>query len=430
MSSFIEGEKSYINYLKILFMRKHLIIIPGILGLFLGLCATMILPKEYSSTTTLLVEEGKSDNPLFEKLAVSTSIEQRLETIRESMLGWNSIAELVKRLNMHKDVKSTRDYENLILGIRKKMSIRLKGRNIIQLAYYGKEPINTRDVVKNITEIFIERNLRIQNEETSDAITFMEEQLRIYKGKMKSSEIAAIKDELNALLVDSTEMHPTVKQLREQLKAKEEELKKENLEYTEDTNNTNQDAASNPLITEIKKALDNIEGKSSGSLSEGGKPDDIYKVMLIDKLDSAVARDANVNTKIYNMLLERLETAKITQRLQMSNEGTRYTILDPPRVPLSPSKPNKILTTFIGLILGIGVGAGLVFFMEFFDRSFIDVEEAAKFFGVPLIGAISKITTSDIVKARRDQITGIYILTFIAGIALIMFANMFSRIIN
>ena len=247
---------------------------------------------------------------------------------------------------------------------------------------------------------------------------------------MKSSEIAAIKDELNALLVDSTEMHPTVKQLREQLKAKEGELKKENLEYTEDTNNTNQDAASNPLITEIKKALDNIEGKSSGSLSEGGKPDDIYKVMLIDKLDSAVARDANVNTKIYNMLLERLETAKITQRLQMSNEGTRYTILDPPRVPLSPSKPNKILTTFIGLILGIGVGAGLVFFMEFFDRSFIDVEEAAKFFGVPLIGAISKITTSDIVKARRDQITGIYILTFIAGIALIMFANMFSRIIN
>ncbi|MBF0522918.1 MAG: hypothetical protein HQL24_07695 [Candidatus Omnitrophica bacterium] len=428
MSESIEKEKTYINYLKILFMRKHLIIIPGLLGLFLGICASMILPKEYSSSTTLLVEEGKSDNPLFDKLAVATSIGQRVDTIKESMLGWNSLVELVKRLKMDKDVKTSQDYEDLILGIRKKMSIRLKSRNIIQLSYLGKDPLNVRDVVKNITEIFIDRNLRIQNGETADAIVFMEGQLRIYKGKVKSSEIAAIKDQLNALLVDSTEMHPAVKQLREQLRVKEEELRKENLEYTEDS--SNKVATGNPLITEIKKALDNIEGKSSGSLSAENKPEDIYKVMLIDKLDSAVARDENVNTKIYNMLLERLEIAKMTQRLQMSNEGTRYTILDPPRVPLTPSKPNKVLVTFIGLILGVGIGAGLVFLMEFLDRSFLDVEEASKFFEVPLIGAISRIVTVDIIRIRKERIMWLYVLTSISGFALMMVAQTLSKFVQ
>ena len=46
-----------------------------------------------------------------------------------------------------------------------------------------------------------------------------------------------------------------------------------------------------------------------------------------------MARDANVNETIYNTLLQRLETAKITQRLQSSQEGTKYTIIDPPARP-------------------------------------------------------------------------------------------------
>ena len=108
-----------------------------------------------------------------------------------------------------------------------------------------------------------------------------------------------------------------------------------------------------------------------------------------------MARDVAVNNQIYNTLLQRAETAKITQRLQSSKEGTRYTILDPPRLPLKPIKPNKILVTLAGIFMGVVSGSVLVFALEFLDKSFIDVEEANRFFGTPLLGAISRINTEN-----------------------------------
>ena len=71
------------------------------------------------------------------------------------------------------------------------------------------------------------------------------------------------------------------------------------------------------------------------------------------------------NEKIYNTLLQRMESAKITQRLQSSKEGTKYTVLDPPRVPLEPFKPNKILVALMGLLCGCGAGVGMVFLSRF-----------------------------------------------------------------
>jgi uncharacterized protein involved in exopolysaccharide biosynthesis len=412
------GDVNPMNYLKILFRRKELVIFPAFIALVLGICAGMVLPKKYRSATILLVEEGKSDNPLFNNLAVSTTVGERMNTISESMLGWNSLVKLVRRLNLDKDVKTPRELEKLILDIRKDITIRLRGRNIIDLSYIGNDAQLTQAVVKNITEIFIERNVDIQNQETADAIAFIEEQLKLYRGKIKSAEIAELNDALKTLLTDSTELHPRVKELREQITVKEAELKKENLEYVE---NVNLDMKTvSPIVQEIKNALDNIEGKTPTEEVGEDAQQDFYKLMLVDKLDKVQARDASVNNTIYNMLLQRLETAKITQRLQSSKEGTKYTVLDPPRVPLSPIKPNKIMVALAGLMMGLMLGLGLVFGVEFLDKSFIDVADANDFLGQPLLGAISKINTEANLRSEHEKLRWAYSLTFVAGMVAIM----------
>ena len=417
-----------INYLKIFFRRKTFFLIPLFAGLVGGICAGIIMPKEYKSSTIILVEEGKTENPLFTNLTVSTSVDQRLNTIKESMLGWNSLVKLVKKLNMDKDIKSTYAFEQLVLGIRSSIIIKMRSNNIIDLAYVGAEPENTQAIVKTITDIFIERNKEIQNKETSDAISFIDEQLKVYKGKIKSAEIAELQDRLNELTADSTEKHPMVKQLREQVSKKREELEKENLPYIEGVILDKQ--SNNPLIDEIKKALDGIEGKAKGPTPDAAPAadKDIYKVMLMDKLDNVMARDVRVNESIYNMLLQRLETAKITQRLQSSKEGTRYTILDPPRLPLKPFKPDRLLLAFLGLIVGGAAGAGLVMLREFFDHSFIDVQEAKEYLGTPLLGAVSKIMTPDTIRIDREKIQWITSLTLISGLIVIVVCMFISNL--
>lgn len=421
------------SYLKIFFRRKELFIFPAFAGLIIGICAGIVLPKKYTSSTVLLVEEGKTDNPLFDKLAVSSTVVQRMSTISESMLGWNSLVKLVKRLNMDTDIKSPQELEVRILGIRKNILIKMKGPNIIDLSYVGDTPELTQAVVKNITEIFIERNVEIQNEETSTAISFIEEQLKVYRGKIKSAEIARLKESLSTLLVDSTEQHPRVKQLREQIGALEEELKKEKLEYTESVGNLT--ATANPIIQDIKKSLDDIEGISgnhsnASSAGNSSLKNDYYKVLLVDKLDKVMSTDAGVNNQIYNMLLQRLETAKITQRLQTSKEGTRYTVLDPPRIPLSPTKPNKLLVGFMGFFMGAMVGFALVLGAEFLDKSFIDVEEATQFFGQPLLGAISKINTEMSIRKEHERQSWMYSLTMLVGLIIVIITTALTNLIK
>jgi len=419
MASLEQENVSLMTYLKIFFRRKELIIIPTFLGLILGICTGMLLPKEYRSSTVILVEEGKTDNPLFHKLAVSTTVQQRLATIRESMLGWHSLVELVKRLEMDGEIANAKQFENMIMGIRRRIVIRPKSNNIIDLSYIDKDPVITQAVVKNITDIFIERNKEIMSQETRDAIVFIEEQLKVYKGKIKSAEIAKLQEQLNELLVDSTEMHPLVKKFRERIKAKRTELEKDNLEYTEATSLKLEKDVS--LIESIRSALDNIDGSPIVPNPQAKDPEgSIAKVMLLDKLGNVLARDAAVNEDIYNMLLQRLETAKITQRLQSSKEGTKYTIIDPPRVPLDPIKPNRFLVAVAGLILGAVMGFGLVVATEFLDKSFLDVEEAKEFLGVPLLGAISKINTEETMRQERDKRRWIYSLAIVSGVALIV----------
>ena len=151
--------------------------------------------------------------------------------------------------------------------------------------------------------------------------------------------------------------------------------------------------------------------------------------MLMDKIDTVMARDANVNETIYNNLLQRLETAKITQRLQTSSEGTSYTIIEDARLPTKPVKPNKMLITFMGFFMGLGIGIALfILMMEFLDKSFLDVHEASAYLHVPLLGAISKITTEESIREQKFSQINLVFWMLCSGVLMIsmtiMFVNM------
>lgn len=422
-----------VTYLKIVFRRQELLLTTTFAGLILGICLAFLLPREYKASTIILVQEGKTDNPMFSNLAIATTVQQRMEAIRESILGWDSMVELIRRLDLGREARSRAQFEGLIENLRRDISIRLKGTSLIYLDYLGKDPVTTQAVVKNLTDILIEKNIQIQNQETAEAIKFIQEQLEVYRGKIKSAEIAQLQDQLNTLLMDATEKHPLVKQIKDQIENKKEELRKENLQYTENIKLSTQTVS--PLVDEIKKALDALDTPSvakTAKVPETVKTDekDLYKVMLIDKLDNVMARDVNVNEQIYNTLLQRLETAKITQRLQTSKEGTRYTILDPPRVPLKPVKPNVIVVIFTGIFLGLLCGVGLILAEEFLDQSFIDVEEAKVALGVPLLGAISKIVTEDAVREERERLKWFYTLAGSVGAVIVVLSFLISRLIR
>ena len=125
----------------------------------------------------------------------------------------------------------------------------------------------------------------------------------------------------------------------------------------------------------------------------------LEKMQVMSDMDS----DAKVNQDIYKMLLQRLETAKITLGLEKFKEGSNFNIVEPARVPLTPSFPDKIMFLVAGIVLGIVAGVGCIFLAEKMDSSFKDVNDAKASLDLPILGVISTIITEDEFCMKRNK---------------------------
>lgn len=429
------------EYLKIIFRRKWLIIVPAYIGLVGGIVTCLLLPPEYEAYTTIMVEEEKIINPLIQGLAVSSSAVQRMQSIKEQLLGWNSLTELIRKLNLAKNVNSQAGFENLILGLRRNIDIQMSGSTmklssaptLIRISYFSPDPRQAQLITQALSDNLVDENMRFQTKQTDVAINFIKEQLEVYKRKIKEAEISNLEEQIKTLLVDSTEQHPLVKELRQKLTAAQKELESGDFKVPTapiSKDNPAYQALQSELDKVINKAADNTGASvayAANTNEASGDPNtSIYKLMLMDKFDSVLARDMNVNDKIYNMLLQKLETAKITQRLEASKQGTRYTVIDPARLPLKPAKPNKLMVIFMGLLAGTVSGTGLVFGKEFMDQSFIDIDEAKDILEFPVLGAISRITTQEEIDKEKHTKKRFATIAAVSSVVLILFVMLYS----
>lgn len=421
---------SPLDYLKVFFRRKWMLIGPAFFGLVGGIILALVLPPQYESSTTIVVQEEKIINPLIQNLAVSTTAAGRMQSIKEVILSWNSLVGLTEKLNLAQDIETQLEFERHINTLRENIVVEMPQYNIIRIAYANRDPVKAQSVAQALTDILIATNLESQTRETDVAIKFIKEQLAIYKRKIKESEIAQYEEQLKELLVDSTERHPMVREIQEKLDIAKRELASD--EYK--VRGVDQALPDNARVV-LKRELDrllasdqNPFGDVAGTTGDAAADANtaLYKLLLVDKIDASRARDIGINEEIYRMLLSKLETAKITQRLEASKEGTRYNIIEPARVPLKPTKPEKPRVAILGMVLGLCVGIGLVFGREFMDSSFMDIEDAKHHLELPVLGAISRITTQDEINQEKARRRILVMLSILLAIILISAAVAFS----
>lgn len=388
-------EINWQDYLHIFLRRKWLFIIPFLVILSATIVISFFLPKVYEAKAIILVEEGKMINPLLKNLAVSSSVGERLHMLKEEILSWPRMVQLVEEMGLNKNKNNPLEFEKLITDTRKQISVSMRGEDVITISYQGQDPLVTQEIVNTITDILIRRNLDTQNEEANTAIDFIQDQLGVYKKRLESSEealrqfketyglqmplavqinteLAKLESELTTLLVDCTEEHPRVKELRSQMQS----LKEKRAE-------------------QIQRAAENVKAnpKEYIEIAESAPKQEQELARL--------TRDTQINEKIYAMLLEKLESARISQQLEVSENKTKFKIVEPARLPLKPIKPNKVKFTLMGLILGLMAGFGCIYLAEYTDRSFKGIEELKLFFNLPVLGAIPRIITEeDIYKGK------------------------------
>ena len=178
------------NYVEIFFRRKWFFLTPTLLIAGLAVAYSFTIPPKYMSSAVVLVEEEKVSNPLISGLAVSTSVQERLQTIVKILLSRPLLEQVISELNLNAGIKDALALEDFIESLRRNISVQMVGKDILKVSAEDRDPETCQRITNAITSLFIKHNLELQMRETTAGIEFLKSQKEIYEKKLKDSEKA------------------------------------------------------------------------------------------------------------------------------------------------------------------------------------------------------------------------------------------------
>lgn len=136
---------------------------------------------------------------------------------------------------------------------------------------------------------------------------------------------------------------------------------------------------------EIQKLMNNSEQELN---SLPAKEQGLAKVM----------RDVSVNQEIYIMLAKRHEEARISEVMQ----PTDVQVIDVAIAPEKPISPKKTLNVVIAAILGLFIGTGLAFFLEYMNKTVKNAEDVQQYLDLPVLGSIPDFNSNVTIKEKTN----------------------------
>jgi len=107
--------------------------------------------------------------------------------------------------------------------------------------------------------------------------------------------------------------------------------------------------------------------------------------------EERLKHDVDQARELYQMFLQQTQGSEMQAALQNTQNEYQYRILEPAQIPLEPISMSKRTRLMICGVLGVGLGFGLAFGFEYFNRTFLSVDEVADFTALPVVGVMPRI---------------------------------------
>src|SRR5208283_728547 len=85
---------------------------------------------------------------------------------------------------------------------------------------------------------------------------------------------------------------------------------------------------------------------------------------VMEQQFAEITRDYDQSKTDYESLLAKKNQSEMSTNLEKTQQGERFRMLDPPNLPVRPYKPNRLLLSAAGLVVGLAFGGGLAFARE------------------------------------------------------------------
>jgi Mrp family chromosome partitioning ATPase len=148
----------------------------------------------------------------------------------------------------------------------------------------------------------------------------------------------------------------------------------------------------NKLHEEVLKEVENLKFERSILFSKEKVLQNTMADFENEALDSnrqelkykILQRNVETNQKLYDILLSKVKESNITDNIDVSN----IRIVEKALIPKSPLPKNKSRNLMTIFVLGLMGGIGLVFFLEYLDRSLRTEEDVQKYIGLPVLSVV------------------------------------------
>jgi polysaccharide chain length determinant protein (PEP-CTERM system associated) len=227
------------------------------------------------------------------------------------------------------------------------------------------------------------------------------------------ARIRELRAQVDELSLQYTDAHPRVESIRANIEILEEQ-RRVDLENTQPVTPRAPQLESNPIYQQLRVSLAEAEAQvasySARVAEHRTRVAELEK--LVDTLPQVEAelnrlnRDYEIHKQNYDAFVTRLETAKISEEVETSGDSVRIDVIEPPRLPLSPSGPNRLLFNVMALFVGLGAGFALAFVLSQLRPVIHDERTLRQASGRPVFGVVSRVWTVKMLRKKRLEYGG------------------------
>jgi chain length determinant protein EpsF len=443
---------SFLQYLSVLRARRSMIlsILAAIVGL--ALAVSLVLPKTYSATASVMVDV-KSTDPVG-NVALGTALQPEtlqayLTTQAEIIASERTASKVIKQLDLEKNETlrerwSTRSADRLsfeswlVEHLRRKLEVRpMRDRNLIEITYSDPDRKMAAIVANTFARAYLETDLEMKVDPARSSAAFFDERTKAVRGKLEQAQTRLSEFQRKRGILVSDEKLDTestrLAELSSQLTAIQATAGEADSKRRQ--GDSHADVLQNGLVQNLRAELAKAEAKLREVSSQYGPNHPLYQRADAEArtLREAVAaetsraagtmgsnarvardREAQIRAayeaqrkRVVEMKVARDEAYLLIRDVENANKEydalltrlgqtnleslvkqSNVTILNRAMEPFYPSSPKLVLNVVLAVFLGLVAGMGAAFGLEAVDRRIRDANDLGETLRLPVLAVL------------------------------------------
>jgi len=394
-------------YLHILRKRKWILILSLGLTLSIAIFINLTAKPVYRTATEVVIEAKRSEevsgitkgssimrDPTF--IITQTRMIQGQELARRVLTTLDQLGAredlriafgLRTSLGESKNERFTPEERRRLMGsIRGSIAARQMGRGvrILKIIVTGYSPVIAAKIADTAAEVYIQMGHEARMQSFKKNFSIISRSLEEVRAKIKTGEIAVQKIDSEVKLLEALKIygakHPAVIEL-----VKNIPILTQNLQEGMDNLRKMEIGQRKDLLPLLLQSHTNLRSLSA-------LENDLYNLKPI--LDQEI----KTNREMYNTLFRRL------QEIELSGGSSLWLdaeVIEPASIPGSPIRPNKKMNIMIAFLVGLLLGLGLCFFLEYMDSSLRSLDDIQNYLKVFPLGMVPQVELED--KTEVDE---------------------------